>query len=101
VRIDCKVPPEERAVALWVEPVAKNDTFAVLFTNAGVYFVTEKNDQVAWTKSITYEEFGDRTFVNHGRSVYLGAGESMTPHPELATSCQTLCDMLNAVKEAV
>jgi tRNA A-37 threonylcarbamoyl transferase component Bud32 len=101
IRIDCAVPPEERALALWVEPVTKRDTFAALFTNAAVYFVSEKDDKVFSTKSIPYDEFGDRTFVNHGRSVYLGEGESVTPHPELATLCQTLCDMLNAVKEVV
>jgi hypothetical protein len=98
LRIDCKVPPEERAIGLWVLPVTTNDTFAVLFTNAGVYFLTEKGEQVTSTKSIEYEEFPDRTFVNHGRSVYLGEDESITPHPDQAIYCQTLCDMLNAVK---
>src|SRR5205814_1710291 len=101
LRIDCKVPPEERAIALWVLPVTTLDTFAVLFTSAGVYFLSEKGEQVISTKSIPYEDFGNRTFVNHGRSGYLGAGESVTPHPEQFEYCQTLCDMLNAVWEVV
>jgi hypothetical protein len=97
-----KVPPEERVLALLdFTDDEDNATQNLLFTGAGLYFhVEHKGEEV--TGGVPYEELPRRSFVNHGKEVYLGGGPPLAPPADYETvSCETLTNLLNALKQAV
>jgi hypothetical protein len=101
-RRSSKVPPGERVLGVLDFTDDEDDgSLNLLFGDAGVYFHTEhKGEQV--TGSVPYEEFPRRSFVNHGKEVYLGGGLALAPPEDYDTvSCETIADLLNALKGAL
>jgi serine/threonine protein kinase len=101
-RRSSKVPPGERVLGVLDFTDDEDDgSQHLLFGDAGVYFHTEhKGEQV--TGSIPYDEFPRRAFVNHGKEVYLGGGPALAPPEDYDTvPCETIADLLNALKGAL
>jgi hypothetical protein len=98
-----ELPPEERVLALLDFTGDEDDASqSLLFCSSGISFHVKKGDGVprTITHAIPYADFGRRSFVNHGKSVYLGDGVSLTPPEESEVSCEAICNMLNALKQA-
>jgi tRNA A-37 threonylcarbamoyl transferase component Bud32 len=100
-RKNSKVPPTERILAMLDFTGDGDDaTQSLLFGSSGIYFHVEKDGEEI-THSVPYADFGRRSFVNHGKEVYLGDDVPLTPPEDFDTvSCETICNILNALKQA-
>jgi hypothetical protein len=96
-----KVPPEERVLALLdFTDDEENARQNLLFGITGLYFHVEHKGEGV-TGGISYEELSQRTIVNQGKEVYLGGGPALAPPDGYETvDCETIADLLNALKEA-
>ena len=102
-RRSSKVPPTERVLALLDFTGDGDDaTQSLLFGSTGIYFHVERGIFAKGiTHSVPYADFGRRRFINHGKEVYLGDAVPLTPPEDFdAVSCETICNMLNALKQA-
>lgn len=102
-RRSCGMPAAERVLALLDFTGDEDDASqSLLFGSSGIYFHIDKGSGVAKeiTSSVPYTDFRRRSFVNHGKSVYLGDDVLLTPPEECGVSCETICNMLNALKQA-
>ena len=101
LREACRVPPEERVLALWTLNVSSHTAFSLLVASGGVYLFRDRGDEKELVY-LAFSEYASRTFVNHGRSVYLGHGQSFAPAAEEGfEQCEMLCNVLNAVQKVV
>src|SRR5262249_24564415 len=100
-RKSSRVPPAEPVLALLDFTGDEEDApQSLLFGSTGIYFHVENNGEGV-THSVPYAEFGRRRFLNHGKEVYLGEGVLLTPPDDFeAVSCETICRMLDALKQA-
>jgi hypothetical protein len=93
LRETCRVPPEDRVLAVW----NFDGGSTLVVSTSGVHFFWEHGEQ-SELMAVRFAEFPTRTFVNQGRSVYLGNNQSL---PADGASCETLCQILNALKKVV
>jgi tRNA A-37 threonylcarbamoyl transferase component Bud32 len=96
------VPPSERILALLDftgdEEDCKN---SLLFGAEAIYFrgIVSGKD---WPVAIPYEEFPERSFVNHGLIVYVGKDQFLKPDlDESPVDCEAITRMLEHVRDAV
>ncbi len=96
------VPPDERILALLDFTGDEDDcSRSLLFGSRGIY-CHAKEEGKETPAAIPYEEFPRRSFVNHGRAVYLGDGQKLKPDlDESPASCEEITELLNALRQAV
>jgi hypothetical protein len=89
-------PPTERILAYLDLTADEGGKYNLLVGSQGVYF----HDADKVTLSMSFDEFPDRVFVNHGKAVYLGKDQYF--HPDLdsndAFDCETIANLLNALR---
>src|SRR5262249_37774577 len=89
--------PEERMMA--VVPLSHvYPTVALVFGSQHIYFPAKQHGEPIRC-SLTYEKLAGCHFINHGKSLYVGDGITLTPEND--SSCDSLAALLNAAKRAV
>jgi len=95
----CHVPPEERILGLIDFTGNEDGDNVLLFGCQALYFFNYKKSPQPGSHSLSYEEFGVRTFANHGKEVYLGNNQFLYTDPDAEIDCEALTSLLNAIKE--
>jgi tRNA A-37 threonylcarbamoyl transferase component Bud32 len=100
-RKSCGVPDAERVLGL-IDLTGEDEmSRCVLFGNTAVFFNTKRKKEEI-KGAIAYAEFPERTFVNHGKAVYLGQEQFLYVDPdECGVDGETLANLLNALRETV
>jgi serine/threonine protein kinase len=97
----CNVPPEERILGLIDFTGNEDGDNVVLFGCQALYFFNYKKSPQPGPHSLSYDEFGSRTFANHGKEVYLGNNQFLYTDPDAEIDCEALTSLLNAIKETL
>jgi tRNA A-37 threonylcarbamoyl transferase component Bud32 len=95
----CNVPPDERVLGL-IDFTGNEDGDNVLFFGChGLHFCNYKKSRQPGAQRLPYDEFAKRSFVNHGRDVYLGDNQYLCTDPDADVDCEAVTNLLNAVRE--
>jgi tRNA A-37 threonylcarbamoyl transferase component Bud32 len=101
-RKSCNVPPTERVLGL-IDFTGDEDDVerCVIFGSTAMFFSTKRKKEDA-KGAIAYAGFPERSFVNHGKAVYLGNDQFLYLDPdESPVDGETVANLLNALRETL
>jgi tRNA A-37 threonylcarbamoyl transferase component Bud32 len=104
VRKSCGVPPDERVLAILDLPEAGPDEEfeagdGLVFGCRALYYHNAQGTDHPGSGSIPYAELGQRSFVNHGKEVYLGNDQFLACPEVRGVDCEQLVWLLYEIRE--
>lgn len=94
----CEVPPEERVVGVLpfdMDSEMQASSGGMVFGMDGVYYRNGTATEQPGVGRLRYKEMLDRSFVDHGKAVYLGKDQYIYPRPdESEVETSALTDLL-------
>ena len=99
-RKTCRVPPDERVVGILDFSGGEPGEDGVVFGCRALFYHNSEETEHAGSDSILYAELSKRSFVNHGKAVYLGNDQFLEPQPdETGVDCEKLTRLLHEVQQ--